>query len=220
LSLDGGRSRTRNGKGSLKDQELTIPQSAWKDIFENPSNYEEAWNHPDPWQREKWREAILLKFKKMEDHKVWKKIPRAQMPKNCRCVKCKWIFEIKQSGIFCSWFVACGYSQVPGVDFTEFYSPVVNDVTIRILLVAEIVWKLVSRLIDVETTFLNSKLAEGEEIYMECPDGTSHEEWECLMLLKTIYGLMQAARAFFKRYRKVLQLCGFHQSPADPCLMV
>ena len=198
----------------------TIPQSAWKDIFENPSNYDEAWNHPDPWQREKWREAILLEFKKMEDHKVWKKIPRTQMPKNRRCVKCKWIFEIKRSGIFRSRLVACGYSQVPGVDFTEFYSPVVNDVTIRILLVAEIVWKLVSRLIDVETAFLHGELAEGEEIYMECPDGMSREEWECLMLLKTIYGLVQAARAFFKRYLKVLKLCGFRQSPADPCLMV
>ena len=26
----------------------TIPQSSWKDIFENPSNYDEARNHPDP----------------------------------------------------------------------------------------------------------------------------------------------------------------------------
>jgi hypothetical protein len=95
--------------------------------------------------------------------------------------------------------VACGYSQVPGVDFTEFYSPAVNDVTIRILLVAEIVWKLVSRLIDVETALLHSELAKGEEIFMECPDGMSHVEWECLMLLKTIYGLIQAARAFFRR---------------------
>jgi hypothetical protein len=135
-------------------------------------------------------------------------------------VKCKWIFEIKRSGIFRSRLVACGYSQVPGVDFSEFYSHVVNDVTIRILLVAEIVWKLVSRLIDVETAFLHGELAEGEEIYMECPDGMSREEWECLMLLKTIYGPVQAARAFFKRYLKVLQTCGFHQSPADPCLMV
>jgi len=55
---------------------------------------------------------------------------------------------------------------------------------------------------------------------MECPDGMDHEEWECLLLLKTIYGLVQAARAFFMKYLKVLKLCGFTPSPADPCLMV
>ena len=47
-----------------------IPRSAWKDMFDNPTTYDEAWNHPDPWQRKKWREAITLEFKKMNDHKV------------------------------------------------------------------------------------------------------------------------------------------------------
>jgi hypothetical protein len=56
-------------------------------------------------------------------------------------VICKWIFEIKRNGIVCSRLVACGYSQIPGVDFTEDYGPVLNDVMIRVLLVAEIVWK-------------------------------------------------------------------------------
>jgi hypothetical protein len=77
-----------------------IPQSAWKDMFDNPTTYDEAWNHLDPWQRKKWREAITLEFKKMNDHKVWKKIPRVQMTQTRRCVKCKWIFKIKRNGIF------------------------------------------------------------------------------------------------------------------------
>jgi hypothetical protein len=95
------------GQGAEMDKEVSkiknfeiIPQSAWKDIFENPSNNDEAWNHPDPWQREKWREAIILKVKKMEDHKVWKKIPRSQMPQTRRCIKFKWIFKIKRSRTF------------------------------------------------------------------------------------------------------------------------
>jgi hypothetical protein len=48
----------------------------------------------------------------------------------------------------------------------EYYSPVMSDVMINILLVGEIVWKLVPNLIDVETAFLHGNLAEGKEIYM------------------------------------------------------
>ena len=49
--------------------------------------------------------------------------------------------------------MACGYSQIPGVDFTESYAPVINNVTWRILLIVKILLKLQSRIIDVETAF-------------------------------------------------------------------
>jgi hypothetical protein len=39
-----------------------------------------------------------------------------------------------RNGIFRARLVACGYSQIPGVDFQESYAPVINDVTFRILL--------------------------------------------------------------------------------------
>jgi hypothetical protein len=50
--------------------------------------------------------------------------------------------------------VACGYSQIPGVDFEESYSPVMNDITLRILLVTWIVMTLKAIIADVETAFL------------------------------------------------------------------
>ena len=37
----------------------TVDPSKYKDMFENPKTFDEAWNHPDPFQRMKWREAIL-----------------------------------------------------------------------------------------------------------------------------------------------------------------
>ena len=77
-----------------------LDATPYKDMFENPKTFQEAWNHPDPFQRKKWREAILKEFKKMNDNKVWRKIKRHQMPKNRRCVKHKWIFEIKRDGRF------------------------------------------------------------------------------------------------------------------------
>ena len=36
-----------------------------------PSTYEEAWNHPDPIQRRKWRAAITKEFGNMNKQVVW-----------------------------------------------------------------------------------------------------------------------------------------------------
>jgi histone deacetylase 1/2 len=65
------------------------------------------------------------------------------------------------------------YSQVPGVDFTETYAPVVNDITVQILLIILILWKLHSILIDVEMAFLHGILKGGGEIFMDCPEAAN-----------------------------------------------
>ena len=35
---------------------------------------------------------------------------------------------------------------------------------------------------------------------MKCPEGMTHEENERLLLMKTIYGLVQASRIYYKKY--------------------
>ena len=57
--------------------------------------------------------------------------------------------------------------------------------------------------------FLHGELQDGEKIYMECPPGLEAEERMVLILTKTIYGLVQAARAFYKKLSNVLKLIGF-----------
>ncbi len=51
--------------------------------------------------------------------KVWKRIKKRDILPECWYVKCKWVFKVKQNGVFHSRLVAYGYSQIPGVDFTE-----------------------------------------------------------------------------------------------------
>jgi hypothetical protein len=56
--------------------------------------------------------------------------------------------------------VACGYSQIPGIDFNESYAPVINDVSFCIILIAKIMLGLQASIIDVETASLHDKLSK------------------------------------------------------------
>ncbi len=86
--------------------------------------FQEAWNHPDLKQYMKWREAIRKEFADMNKQQVWRKVKCDKIPKGRHCVKCKWVLKIKRNGILHTCLVADGYSQIPGIDFTENYSPV------------------------------------------------------------------------------------------------
>ncbi len=113
--------------------------------------------------------------------------------------------------------VECGYSKIPLVEFSENYSPVVHDVTFRILILLLIVFGLTAKIVDVETAFLYGNI--GEEIFMESPPGmTDVDEDEVLALNKCIYGLVQAARQFHKKATEVLCKIGFNGGEAEPCL--
>jgi hypothetical protein len=135
----------------------------------------------------------------------------------------KWVFKQKKNGIYRARLVALGYSQIPGVDFSENYAPVVNDITMRVMLVLKMENNWMSETIDVETAFLYGDLTE--EIYMTIPRGL--EEYanqklhdKCVILKKSIYGLVQAARAWWKQFTNSLQKIGFKKCPSDNCLMM
>ena len=44
-----------------------IDPTTFKDIFKKPRTHDEAWNHPDQFQREQWRAAIAKELNKMEE---------------------------------------------------------------------------------------------------------------------------------------------------------
>ena len=140
-----------------------------KQQFEEPNTFQEAWHHPDEYQQKKWREAIRKEFRDMIKCKVWRRTNKRNIPSNRRCIKCKWVFKIKQNGVFCARLVACGYSQIPGVDFSGHFSPVVHDITFRLLIKVMILCGYSAKIVDVETVFLHGRLEE--EICMDCPPG-------------------------------------------------
>ena len=68
----------------------------------------------------------------MENKKGWENICKIDVPNDRRLIGCKWVFKIERDGTCRARLVALGYSQVPGLDFTDNDVPVVNDVTFRV----------------------------------------------------------------------------------------
>jgi Reverse transcriptase (RNA-dependent DNA polymerase) len=139
------------------------------DLVEEPKTFAEAYHNPNSNDKIKWREAISKEFDDMIAKGLWKKIQKSDMPNGQNCIKSKWIFKIKRNGVYRARLVACGYSQVPGVNFQVSFAPVINDVTFPILLVMILTWNLKAKVVDIETAFLHGDLKET--IYMEIPKG-------------------------------------------------
>ena len=160
----------------------------------------------------------------MIEREVWRKTDRKRIPSNRRLIGNKWVFKIKRDGIYRARLVMLGYSQIPGVDYTDNFAPVAHEVYFRIALARMMVEKLDSLVMDVKTAFLYGEI--DEEIFMKSPigmeeidPGSSSED--CYQLLKGIYGLCQAARQFWKKIVNTTKQepLGFQVSPADPCML-
>ena len=123
------------------------------------------------------------------------------------------------NGVYWAHLVACGYSQVPGIDFSENYSPVVNDITFCILLLMVLPFGYSAKVVDVKTAFLYGDLEE--EIFMECPRRMSDvKKDDCIILDKCIYSLVQAACQYYKKAVKILKSSGFIGGNIHLCLYI
>ena len=114
--------------------------------------------------------------------------------------------------------------QLEGVDFFETYAPVVQWTTIRLMFILEVILGLKSKQGDVLAAFLHSDLAPEEEVYVEMPLGfnklSKNGKKQVLKLKKTLYGLCQSPRAFWKYMTEKLKQVGLKQSRFDPCLFI
>ena len=189
-----------------------------------PKTFQEAWHSSVEKERDYWQAAIRKEIRSMINRGVWRKIDRAKIPENRRLIGNKWVFKIKRDGTYRARLVALGYSQIPGIDNTDNFAPVVHHVSFRIALAIMRVAKLDSLVMDVESAFLYGDIEE--EIFMKSPvgmeeidPGSSPED--CYQLKKGIYGLCQAARQFWRTFVDTIKKepFGFTVSPADPCML-
>ena len=159
-------------------------------------------------------------FENMEKNHMWRK-PTYQ--KTGGCLELSGFSKI--NGIFKARSVTQGFSQIPGVDHQDSFSPVIYDATFKIILVMWIKYKWEAEITNIEIAFLYGNLDEG--IFLKIPDGSKKytrkkiNENDCLILDQAIYGLVQAARQFFKKMVEVLEKkFNFVRSMNDQCLLM
>ncbi|GJR40743.1 retrotransposon protein, putative, ty1-copia subclass [Tanacetum coccineum] len=158
-----------------------------------PANYKAALLDPES---DKWLNAMNLEMQSMKDNKVWELV---DLPPNGKTVGHKWLFKKKtdMNGIVHTYkarLVAKSFTQTPGIDYEETFSPVADIRAIRILIAIAAFYDYEIWQMDVKTAFLNGYL--NEEVYMEQPEG------------------------FNKRFDDEIKKFGFSQNHDEPCVYV
>lgn len=117
--------------------------------------------------------------------------------------------------------VAKGLHQEQGIDYSETFSPVVKQATIRVVLSLAVHYQWPLHQLGVIIAFLHGLFSEG--IFMQQPTSgfvDPHFPNHVCKLHKSLYGLKQAPRAWFERFSNYLLGLGFHSTYADPSLFV
>ena len=117
-------------------------------------------------------QAMMEEMEFLKKNRTWQLV---YLPEGARPIGSKWIFtrkEIlsKQDRVrYKARFIAKGYSQRKGIDYSEIFSPVVRHTSIRVLLSIVAAQDLELEQMDVKMVFLHEHLEES--IYMEQPWG-------------------------------------------------
>ena len=169
---------------------------------------------------DEWIESLSDEIKSIQENQVYELV---DPPPGVNIVGSKWILKYKRNAFGeierrKSRLVAQGFSQKPGVDYTDLYSPTPQQATLRMVLLYAARFELHVRQVDIKCAFLQGDLQET--IYMRQPplfgDGTN-KVWK---LKKPLYGLKQAPRQWNKKLSSVLHEMGFKQADNDAALFV
>ena len=146
-----------------------------------PKTVKEALAHPG------WRQAMIDEMTALESSGTWKLVP---LPPDKSTVGCRWIFAIKvgpdgQVDRLKARFVAKGYTQIYGLDYSDTFSPVAKMASVRLFLSMAAMkhWPLYQ--LDIKNAFLHGDLEEeihGATTWLCCSGGV----WSCLQVAKIV----------------------------------
>ncbi|KAJ9546650.1 hypothetical protein OSB04_019193 [Centaurea solstitialis] len=204
---------TRSRTGSLKPKQI-FNLSVTSDISPIPRSTAQAMCDPH------WRAAMDAEMAAILSNYTWDLVPK---PSDANIVGNRWLFRHKFDSNgrlerYKARLVAQGFSQQPGLDFDDTFSPVVKPATIRTVLSISISRNWPIHQLDVKNAFLHGDLTET--VYMRQPPGyvnNSFPDHVC-RLRKALYGLKQAPRAWYHRFAVYLSSLGFLSSKTDTSL--
>jgi len=137
----------------------------------------------------------------------------------------RWVYRIKRRvdgniERYKAYLVARGFTQQEDIDYSETFSLVIKQVTVRLVFSIAVSRNWQIHQLDIHNAFLNGVLIE--EVYMKQPSGfvdptlPSH----VCRLHKSLYGLKQATRAWYTCLSDFLLSIGFLASKVDTSLFI
>jgi hypothetical protein len=169
-----------------------------------------------------WRRTMEEECRALLANQTWDLVPR---PSGCNVVTGKWIWTIKRrvDGTLerhkARW-VLREFTQCPGVDYDETFSPVVKPATVRTILSLALSRSWPVHQLDVKNAFLHGALTET--VYCSQPAGfvnSSCPDMVC-RLNKSLYCLKQAPRAWYSRFATFLLTLEFVEAKSDTSLFI
>jgi hypothetical protein len=185
--------------------------------FKIPKTYAQALQST---HREDWIHAMLDEFSSLILQQTWELV---ELPEGAKKVGSRWVFTVKldSNGEILKYkarFVAKGFSQTPGLDVFETYSPVLSCISLRMLLSLSIQLDFERRQYDVKTAFLHAPVEE--DIYVSQAIGFESVKNPNYVykLKKSLYGLQQSPRNFYNLVEKCLKESGLSCSRMEDCI--
>ena len=174
------------------------------------------------------KEFVLAMLKEINDYESrdhWELVLRKDLPAGAKTILSVWAFKRKrhpdgQVYKHKARLNAHGGMQRWGVDYWETYAPVVNWISIRLLLILTVVHKLETKSIDFVLAFPQAELKRN--VFMELPYGFRYGKkgQYVLRLKKNLYGLADASLNWFKKLTEGLEAEGFVKSDVDQCVFI
>ena len=136
-----------------------------------PDHYRQAVAESHP-ERQQWMDSIARERATLEERGTWELVPRKSIGRH-RPVRCRYVFKKKKnkdrSLQYKTRLVACGYSQVEGMNFSadEVYASVCAYSSMRFLFSLACQEGYILSQADITGAYLEASL--DDDVYMECP---------------------------------------------------
>ncbi|GJW12271.1 putative ribonuclease H-like domain-containing protein [Tanacetum coccineum] len=207
-------------KGQILGDPKSVVQTRGK--IQKASSVQQALMISQALEDESWVEAMQEELLQFKLQKVWILV---DLPFRKKAIGTKWVFRNKRDERSIvvknkARLVAQGFRQEEGINYDEVFAPVARIEAIRLLLAFASFMGFIVYQMDVKSAFLYGTIEE--EVYVHQPPGfvdPAHPN-KVYKVIKALYGLHQAPRAWYETLSSFLMENGFRRGTIDKTLFI